>query len=285
MTAQLRKRVLWQWRAFRRAQIFKPFGRLAHGRAQIPNAEPDKYRLDLVDNPRLLSDQILALAVRSPRVLLLDRTDRHHAAIALLAAQPAEKDAPQKFRIETIGLGAPVFARHRDAGRMDDVGLNIARPQPARQPEAVAASLKGDDDTLDVAPSLAGFAAPTMQKLQQHFLVGIELLKRLAFDAGNERRNQPLRLAHLDHGDDCAILLESGEGPARVKTRMLRHRGAPSVVVEQRPWCHAFAARPIASSHFRTRAAQQTRSFTRSPRRRGRESTPSCRIREMMRCV
>ena len=76
---------------------------------------------------------------------------------------------------------------------------------------------------LDVAPSLAGFAAPMMQELQQHFLLGIELLKRLAFDAGNERRNQPLRLAHLDHGDDCAILLESGEGSARVKTKMLRH--------------------------------------------------------------
>jgi len=54
-------------------------------------------------------------------------------------------------------------------------------------------SLRGDDDTLDVAPSLAGFAAPTMQELQQRFLVGIELLKRLTFDAGNERRNQPLR--------------------------------------------------------------------------------------------
>jgi hypothetical protein len=32
-----------------------------------------------------------------------------------------------------------------------------------------------------------------MQQLQQRFLVGIELLKRLAFDAGNERRDQPLR--------------------------------------------------------------------------------------------
>jgi hypothetical protein len=62
-----------------------------------------------------------------------------------------------------------------------------------------------------------------MQELQQRFLMGIELLKRLAFDAGNERRNQPLRLAHLDHGDDCAMLLESGEGPACVKTKMLRH--------------------------------------------------------------
>src|ERR1700716_4654709 len=106
---------------------------------------------------------------------------------------------------------------------MEAVGLNTAPPQPAGEPEPVAASLKGNDDTLDVAPNLAGFAAPTMQKLQQHFLLSIKLLKRLAFDAGNERRNQPLRLAHLDHGDDCAILLESGEGSARVKKKMLRH--------------------------------------------------------------
>src|SRR3982075_2998262 len=132
MTAQFRKRVLWQRRAFRRAQIFEAFGKLAHGRAQSANAEAGKYRLDLVDNPRLLSDQILALAVRSPPLPPPDGRDRHHAAMALLAAQPAEKDAHQKFRIETIGLRAPVFARHRDAGGMDDVGLTIARPQPAR---------------------------------------------------------------------------------------------------------------------------------------------------------
>ena len=66
------------------------------------------------------------------QAILLDRRDRHHAAMARLAAQPAEKDAHQEFGIETIGLRAPVFARHRDAGGMDDIGLNIARPQPAR---------------------------------------------------------------------------------------------------------------------------------------------------------
>jgi hypothetical protein len=56
-----------------------------------------------------------------------------------------------------------------------------------------------------------------MQELQQRRIVGIELLQRLAFDAGNNRRNEPLRLAHLDHGGDRAILLEGGEGPACVK--------------------------------------------------------------------
>src|SRR6201988_5348289 len=252
MTAQFRKRVLWQRRAFRRAQIFEPFGKLALGRAQSANAEAGKHCLDLVDDPRWLSHQSLALTVRSPRVLLLDRRDRHHAAMALFAAQPAEKNAHQKFRIEPIGLRTPVLARHRNAGRMDDVNLDIACPQPAREPEPVAPSFIGDDDTLDVAPSLAGFAAPTMQELQQRFLVGVEFLKWLAFDAGNECCNHPLRLAHLDHGDDCAILLESGEGPARVKTKMLRHGGAPSVAVEKRPWCHVLAARPIVSAHKQT---------------------------------
>jgi hypothetical protein len=51
-----------------------------------------------------------------------------------------------------------------------------------------------------------------MQGLQQCFLVGIEPLKRLAFDTGNNRCNEPLRLAHLDHGNDRAILIEGGEG-------------------------------------------------------------------------
>src|ERR1700751_1133311 len=67
-------------------------------------------------------------------------------------------------------LCAPVLARHRNAGRMDDVNLDIACPQPARQTKAVAPSFIGDDDTLDVAPSLAGFSAPTMQQLQQSVL-------------------------------------------------------------------------------------------------------------------
>src|SRR6266478_6290428 len=80
-----------------RVRAFRLRGRshrmLAHGRAQSTKSEAGKYRLYLVDNPRLLTDQILTLTVRSPRVLLLDRRDCHHAAMALFATQPAEKDA------------------------------------------------------------------------------------------------------------------------------------------------------------------------------------------------
>ena len=132
---------------------------------------------------------------------------------------------------------------------MDDVSLDIARPQPARQPEAVASGLISDDDAFDLVSGPAGFVAPTMQELQHRLLVGIELLERLAFDAGYNRGNEPLRLAHLDHGDDRVVLLEGGRGTC------LRQKvatwGAPSVVVEQRRRCQTLAARPIASSHQR----------------------------------
>jgi hypothetical protein len=82
--------------------------------------------------------------------------------MAQLATQPPEKGAHQELRIETIGLCTSVFARHRDARGMDDVSLDVARPQPARQPEAIATCLISDDNALDLAPNLASFMAPTL---------------------------------------------------------------------------------------------------------------------------
>jgi len=57
-------------------------------------------------------------------------------------AQPAEKGALQERAVEPVGFGAAVFTRHRDAGRVDDIGFDVARPQPAGQPEAVTTRLK-----------------------------------------------------------------------------------------------------------------------------------------------
>ena len=91
---------------------------------------------------------------------------------------------------------------------------------------------------------------PAMQDFQQRRLVGIEPLERLAFDAWNNRRNEPLRLAHLDHGDDGAILLEGSEGPARVKR--LRHGALRRLLLNSAEGAITLAARPIASAHLRT---------------------------------
>lgn len=84
---------------------------------------------------------------------------------------------------------------------MDNVGLNPVRPQPAREPKAVAACFISNGDALDRVPGLGGRAPLSLQKLQQCLCVRVELLKRLAFDARNNRRHEPLRLTHLDDGD------------------------------------------------------------------------------------
>jgi len=66
----------------------------------------------------------------------------------------------------------------------------------------------------------------------------------MTLDPGDNCGNQLARLADLDHRDQCAILVESGQASAEVVH--LRH-GAPLSVCLQRRWCHSLAARPIAS--------------------------------------
>jgi NAD(P)-binding Rossmann-like domain len=59
------------------------------------------------------------------------------------------------------------------------------------------------------------------------------------------RSRQPARsIGHLDHRDQRPIVVHSGAAAAEFIH--LRH-GAPSLVCLQRRWCHALAARPIAS--------------------------------------
>ncbi|MER9052265.1 hypothetical protein NKH89_34640 [Mesorhizobium sp. M0923] len=97
--------------------------------------------------------------------------------------------------------------------------------QPARQPEAVASSLVGNRDPLNQLSRLLGFVAPAMQQLQQYLRIRIESLERSALKSWNNRCDEPLRLAHLDHDNQRRISVEAGEGPGRVKC--LRHGGAP----------------------------------------------------------
>src|SRR5215469_5722688 len=116
---------------------------------------------------------------------------------------------------------------------MDDVSLNIVHPQPAGEPKAIASGFIGDNDALYRMPGLLSLLAPTMQLLQQRLLIRIELFERLALNARNNRGYQPFSLTHFDHGDDRVMLLEGGEGLARIKS--LRH--------ETLLWCPLTAPR------------------------------------------
>jgi hypothetical protein len=126
---------------------------------------------------------------------------------------------------------------------VDDVDLDAAGPQPAGQPEAVAASLESHGDTRDLAPGLTGLLAPALQLPQQARLVHGELLQRVALQARDDGRDEPARLAHLDDRDQRAVGVEGGAAPARVVRHWHGglHRLGPAAMVLR------LAVRPIAS--------------------------------------
>src|SRR3982751_916806 len=99
---------------------------------------------------------------------------------------------------------------------MDDVGFDAAGPEPARQPEAVAACLEGDGHARERAAFLGGLGTPAHQQTEQVHLAWFELLQRMALDPWNNAGDEPARLTHLDDGNDRAVLLQGSEGPAQI---------------------------------------------------------------------
>jgi hypothetical protein len=96
------------------------------------------------------------------------------------------------------------------------MSFDAVSPEPARQPEAVAAGFEGDGDACDRAAGLARLCAPAVEELEEGVLVGSELLERMTRDPRDHPRHQPARLAHLDHRDDCMILIQRGEASVQV---------------------------------------------------------------------
>src|SRR5450631_2182662 len=163
IATQLSQRVGWDRFAFGCAQAFKALDSLLQLGIEAADAEPDQRCFHSVDNPSLLSDETLALAVGPLGIFLLDCGDRDHLAVVTLAAQPAEKNAFEQLGVKTVGLGTPMLARYGDARCMDDVRLDAACPQPARQPETVPASLEGNCNAFDPPSFFLCFLSPAMQ--------------------------------------------------------------------------------------------------------------------------
>src|SRR6202030_660758 len=113
----------------------------------------------------------------------------------------SRETAFEQFRVKPVGLGAPVLARYGYAGCVNDMGFDTASPEPARQPEAVTAGLEGDSNPFDPMSCFLRFLPPAMEQFQQRALIDRELLQRRALDARHDTGDQPIRLAHLDHGD------------------------------------------------------------------------------------
>jgi hypothetical protein len=111
--------------------------------------------------------------------------------VITLAAQPAEKGAFEQLGVETIGLGAPMLARHRHTRGVNDVGFDAVPLEPACQPEAVTAGLEGDCNTFDTAACFLRFLPPPIQQLQQCAFVHRKLLQRLTLNTRHDAGNEP----------------------------------------------------------------------------------------------
>jgi len=164
--------------------------------------------------------------------------------MAPFSTQPPHEPALQQLGVEPVGFRSAMLPRYRDTRGMDHVSLDATRRKPARQPKPVAAGFEGKRNPRDRAAGPDRLILPALQQAKQPFWARIELLARLTLNTRNDAANQPARLAHLDDGNDRAILVQGDEGPAQVVR--LGHRGTPIGYMQRRS-CHVLVARPIAS--------------------------------------
>src|SRR5258705_4451399 len=99
---------------------------------------------------------------------------------------------------------------------MDNMRLDPASSEPARQPEAVAASLIGQRDPTDRPASTPRFVPPPLDQSQQCRRIRLQFLQRLALDARNNSAHQPARLAHLDDHYQGLDRIKRGQASAEI---------------------------------------------------------------------
>src|SRR5246127_5346413 len=224
---QLGQGVGRQRHALRGVHACQTLSRLAQGWFEVANAQPGQGRLYSVDDPRAFADQAVALAAPALGVLFGNRGHARHAAMAPFSTQPPQEPAFQQLGVEPVSLCSAMLPRDRDTRGMDHVRLYPTRRKPARQPEAVAAGFEGQRNPGDRAAGPDRLIPPAMQQAKQPFWARLEVLARLTLNARNHAGKQPARQAHLNYGDDRAILVKGDEGSAQVVR--LGHRATPSV--------------------------------------------------------
>src|SRR6516164_9711836 len=99
---------------------------------------------------------------------------------------------------------------------MDDMRLDPANNEPARKPEAVAASFIGQCNPIDRPASTRRLATPPLNQSQKCRRIRLQLLQRLTLDAGNNAAHQPARLAHLDDHYQGRARIKRGQASAEI---------------------------------------------------------------------
>src|ERR1700722_4481466 len=155
-----------------------------------------------VDRSRAFSGQRFVFAAWSLCVLLRERRHSNHSAVARFSAQPADEGAHQQGGVEAVSLCPFMFARHRDACRVNDMHVNIVLAKPPSQPKAVAAGLVGHCNAKDFTPALDCLIALAMEQPQQRTLIWVELLQRRSLNARHQGAHEPTGLTELYHCDE-----------------------------------------------------------------------------------
>jgi hypothetical protein len=135
--------------------------------------------------------------------------------MAPFSTQPPQEPALQQLSVEPIGFRSAMLPRYRDTRGVDHMSLDATRLEPTRQPKAVATGFEGNRNARDRAPGPDRLIPPAMQQAKEPFWARLELLARLTLNPGKHAGNEPARLAHLDDGYDCAILIQGDEGSAQ----------------------------------------------------------------------
>src|SRR4051794_41763400 len=175
-----------------RAQGIQTLQGLAQGRLEAPHTQARQGGFDPVHDPGALAHQALALAGGAPGILFLQGRNGSHVTMLRLAPQPAEEHALEQGGVEPVGLGAPMLAGDGHAGRVNDMSFDAVSPEPARQPEAIAASLEGNGDAADLPASLTRLCAPAVEELEKSVLVRREFLEWMTRDPSDDPRHQPV---------------------------------------------------------------------------------------------
>ena len=96
-----------------------------------------------------------------------------------------------------------MLARHGDARRVNHVGFDAMRPQPARQPKTIVAGLEGDGHARDRAAGPGRLALPAPQQLEQRLLVRLGVAGEQ--DAGRAVGQQDGHGVVVDLGEQAAF--------------------------------------------------------------------------------
>jgi hypothetical protein len=123
-------------------------------------------------------------------------------------------------RIGRNGLTFGCAQEFQALGRLLELGIEAADAEPRQGTPLmmVVYSLKiegwhppprrsgsrevvGLGDAVDPVSCLLGLLVPAIEQVQQSLLAGLELLYRLAFDAGYQSDDEPALMAQLDHDD------------------------------------------------------------------------------------